>query len=127
MKTESSNAQSFYREVVLSGKVWTIQVDKRIPTFDDENGKSAFFVWSSHERVMGTIGTENLFQGCGPLEIPWVLFSAKLLPDLADQQMVFVVNWLGQNNPVWEESAEGIAINMEHHIELHQKTRLGNK
>ena len=123
MKTEASDEQSFYREVVLSGNVWTIQIDNRVPTFDDENGKSAFFVWSSRDRVMGTIENEYLFQGCGPLGIPWMLFSAKLLPDLAEQQMVFILNWFGQNNPVWEESAEEIATNMKHQIELHQKTR----
>jgi len=122
MKTQSINAQSFYKEVVLSGNVWTIQVDKGVPTFDDEKGKSTFFVWSSRERVMRTIENENLFHGCKPLEIPWVLFSTKYLPDLAEQQLVFSLNWSGHKDPAWEESAEEIAMNMEYHIELHQNT-----
>jgi len=120
MTTESINAKSFYREVVSSGSVWTIQIDKGVPTFDYLQGKSRFFVWSTRDRVMRSIKSENLFQGCKPLEIPWVLFSTKYLPDLAEQQLVFILNWSGHDNSAWEESAEEIAMNMEQHIELHQ-------
>ena len=120
MKTKSISAKSFYGEVVSSGNVWTIQIDKGVPTFDDKKGKSRFFVWSARDRVIRTIENENLFKGCRPLEIPWVLFSTKYLPDLAEQQLVFILNWSGHDSPAWEESAEEIAMNMEHHIELHQ-------
>jgi hypothetical protein len=121
MKTESFYAKAFYREVVSVGNVWTIQLGKGGgPTFDDKKGKSRFYVWSSRDRVMRMIENEYVFQGCRPVEVPWVLFSTKWLPGLAELGFVFILNWAGRDEPIWEESAEEIAMNMEHHIELHQ-------
>jgi len=62
-----------------------------------------------------------MFKSCTPLEIPWILFARKWLPDLAENDIAFSLNWSGNSNPVWEESAEEIAVNMERHIEKHQK------
>ena len=124
MKTEASDTQSFYREVVLSGNVWTIQVGKGVRTFDDKKGKTRFYLWSSRDRVMRIIENEYSFQGNKPLEIPWVLFSTKWMPGLAELQFAFVLNWSSRDNPILEESAEEITMNMEHHIELHQKNEI---
>ena len=33
----------------------------------------------------------------------------KWLPKLAEKQLVFILNWSGHDNPVWEESLEEIA------------------
>ena len=70
---------------------------------------------------MGIIEGEKLFKGCTPLEIPWILFAKQWLPGLTENNIAFSLNWSGNNNPVWEESAEEIAINMESHIKQHRK------
>lgn len=122
MTMKSINAESFYKEVVFSGHVWTIQTDDGVPTFEDKNGNATIFLWSSRERVVRIVEKDSLFKGFKPLEIPWTLFASKWLPDFASNKFVFSLNWTGNENAVWEESAEELAINMESHIKLYNRT-----
>jgi hypothetical protein len=121
METQSINAISFYKEVVTTGNIWTVLVDKSVPTFKDKDGQSIFYVWSSRYRVTRIMEREEMFESCTPLEIPWMLFEKKWIPDLAKNETAFSLNWSGNNNPIWEESAGEIATNMESHIQKHRK------
>jgi len=119
---KSINAESFYKEVVSTGQIWTVKTDDGIPTFDDKDGNTTIFLWSSRERVIRVVEKESLFKGSKPLEIPWTLFASKWLSDFASKKFVFSLNWIGNENAVWKESAEELAINMESHIKLHNGT-----
>ena len=118
---KSINAESFYKEVVTTGHIWTVKTAGGIPTFDDEDGNTTIFLWSSRERVKRILEKESLFKGFSPLEIPWTLFAINWLPDFADNEFVFSLNWIGNESDVWEESAEELAINMENHIKLYKE------
>jgi hypothetical protein len=102
---------SFCKEVSLSHSVWTIHKDGRVLAVADAEGFTAMPLWSSRDRAVNFLNEVDGFEGFIPLEIPWVLFKTKWIPDLVEKKMVAGVNWTGsgiecQADP--EELVEGV-------------------
>ncbi len=111
MEATPIHLASFFKEVSASHNVWTIHKDMHVPSVPDADGIYAMPFWSSEDRAISFLKEVDGFEGFTPLEIPWVLFKTKWIPDLIEKKMVAGVNWTGKEiechaNP--EELIQGV-------------------
>jgi len=112
MSQAASQASAFYREVVKTGKVWTIRDAGGYPAPKGAGGKRVQPFWSSLSRVERIIRTVPAYAGFTPDEIPWDEFLSAWVPGLTKDGILVGVNWSGARARGYDIEAEQVARNV---------------
>jgi len=91
----ASQAAAFYREVAVTGVVWTIRDDGGFPAPLRADGTRAQPFWSSRARVERIIETVAAYGGFLPVEIELSVFLDRWVPGLTKDGILVGVNWSG--------------------------------
>ena len=95
MSQAASQYAAFWRDVKVSGKVWTVEDDGGFPAPQTRTGQRAMPFWSSLSRVKKIIKTVPAYAGFRPCEMTWPEMRDEWLPDLEESKMLVGVNWSG--------------------------------
>src|SRR5436190_23339162 len=94
MSQAAAQAAAFYRDVALSGKVWSIRDSEGFPAPLTPHGR-AMPCWSSLARAERIIKTVPAYRGFVPVELTWDDFRETWLPRLESDGLRVGVNWTG--------------------------------
>jgi len=91
----AAQADAFYREVVESGRVWTLRDAGGIPAPENADGQRAMPFWSARSRVEKTIKTVAAYAGFEPVELELAEWRERWLPGLTADGLLVGLNWSG--------------------------------
>jgi hypothetical protein len=113
MTRAASQAQAFYDEVALSGKLWTIRDADGFPAPRNAQGKRAQPFWSSLARVHSVVASVPAYGGFEPFEVSWADFAARWLPGLERDGLLVGVNWSGARATGYDLTPAEVKANFE--------------
>jgi len=116
MSQSSSQASSFYIEVAVSRKVWTVRDSGGFPAPLNSEGKRSQPFWSSLSRVQKIIKNVSAYSMFEPVEISWEDFTKKWVPGLSRDGVLVGVNWSGNSATGYDIQPEIVKKNVEFYI-----------
>ena len=94
MSQAASQAAAFRKDILRSGKVFTIEDDGGMPAPETAEGRRALPFWSTRSRAEKIITGVEAYRGFRPVE--WTLEEfEEQLDALEDDGMLVGVNWSG--------------------------------
>jgi hypothetical protein len=96
MSQSASQAAAFRKDILESGKVFTLEDDGGHPAPETAEGRRAMPFWSTRSRVEKIIATVEAYAGFRVAE--WTLEEfEEELANLEDAEMLVGVNWSGSS------------------------------
>jgi hypothetical protein len=96
MSIAAAQADSFFREAIANGSVWTIRDSEGFPTSTNTSGETAMPFWSLESRAMKLIARVPAYHGFEPFELGLPEFCEKWLPGLERDGLKAGLNWSGE-------------------------------
>ena len=94
MSLAAAHADTFYREVAASGRVWAIRDSDGFPA-PRSDGVRAMPFWSSRDRVELIIKAVPTYASFTPVELRLAEFLERWLPGLDRDKLRVGLNWSG--------------------------------
>ena len=104
MTVAAAHASAFYRDVAVTGIIWTIRDAGGFPT---SNGAMPF--WSSQSRTEKIISTVPAYADFSPVEIPVEDFLESWIPGLERDKLMVGINWSGARAMGYEVEPRTVA------------------
>lgn len=115
MSQSASQAAAFYREVALTGSVWTIRDGGGFPAPENSEGRRAQPFWSSRRRAERIIATVPAYSSFSIVGIGWTEFSERWIPGLAKDGILVGVNWNGARATGYDVEPMDLLANVAGH------------
>lgn len=113
MSNAATQAAAFYREVALTGLVWTIKDSGGFPAPTTADGNRAMPFWSSELRTRRVIVGVAAYHGFDPVPIDWVTFCERWIPGLENDGFLVGVNWSGHSATGYDVKPSELRRNVE--------------
>jgi len=116
MSQSSAQASAFYKDIALSGNVWSIRDKDGIPAPVGDSGKRSMPFWSSAKRAEKVINNVPAYQGFEVFNIELDVFLGRWLIGLEKDGLQVGVNWSGNKAIGYDVAPQNVKANIEHHL-----------
>jgi hypothetical protein len=113
MSNVANHAADFYKQVAVTGALWTLRDSGGFPAPANQEGRRAQPFWSSLSRVSLIIQNTLAYKGFEPVEISWQAFKEKWAPGLTKDGVLVGVNWSGINARGYDLAPSQVVANVE--------------
>ncbi len=102
MSQAGAQTAVFFRDVVRTGRVWTVRDAGGIPAPRTESGQRAMPFWSSEGRVRRIITNVPAYAGFAPVGIDLVEWRDRWVPGYEQDGLLLGINWSGPRATGWD-------------------------
>jgi hypothetical protein len=114
MSLAAAHTAAFYREVAISGRIWTIRDAGGFPAPLGDAVRAMPF-WSSRNRVELIISALPTYASFTPVELSLSEFLERWLPGLTRDNLRVGLNWSGDRATGYDVDPSTVAAAIEHH------------
>ena len=114
MSVSAANAETFFREIVASQVVWTVEDDGGIPSPLNGDGERAMPFWSTEKRAQAVIANSPPFGLFRTRSIPLSEWVERWLPGIESDGLLAGLNWIGARARGYDLTPAQVLARLDH-------------